>query len=77
MCLSWLTSKRGAYRQVSDFSGMEVVCGCKYHHDQAECQDGFHAPRLSVIHTRGQLVCTAPDGCEGIRINLRSIDQWL
>ena len=71
--LGWLTNEIGTYRQVSDFSSMEVVGGRKNHHHQAERQDGFHAPRLCVIHARSQLVCTAPDCCEGVWINLRTV----
>ena len=67
-----LITEKGAYREVGNFSGMEVVGGCKDHHDQAEGQDGFHTPRLAVGHACGQLVCTTPDCSESERVNLHS-----
>ena len=69
----WPANEGRAYGQVSDVSGMEVVSGCKHHHDQAEGEDGFHAPRLPVVHAWSQLVCTAPNCCEGVGIDLHRI----
>lgn len=51
---------------------MEVVSGCEYHHDQAEGEDGLHAPCLPIIYVGSQLVGAAASGCEAVGINLRS-----
>ena len=61
-----------AYREVGSAGGMEVVGGRKHHHDQAEGEDGLHAPGLAIVDLLRQLVGTAADGCEGIGIDLQS-----
>ena len=52
---------------------MEVVGGRKDHHDQAEGEDGLHAPCLAIVDVLRQLVGAAADGCEGIWIDLQSM----
>lgn len=64
---------RTPYGEVNDFRGVKVICGCKDNHDQAECQDGFHAPCLGIGHICSELVCATANGSEGIWINLHRI----
>ncbi len=66
--------ERGAHREMGNFGGVEVVRGCEDHHDQAEGQDGFHAPGLAVGNLCGELVCTASNCCESERVNLQVVE---
>ena len=63
-------TEKGAHRKVGNFGGMEVVSGGKHHHDQAEGQNGFHAPCLAIGHPCGQLVCTTSNCRKSERVNL-------
>lgn len=65
-------SRARAYREVGSAGGMEVVGGCKHHHDQAEGEDSLHAPGLAIVDVLRQLVGAPADGCEGVGIDLRS-----